>query len=182
MFKLFSNIEIDGLIKISDFTLSNQIFITPWSSVHFMSGYIMLLLGFNYFWGFLIHSVYEYLNLTNQSIKNNWKQFYKGFRTDSVFNSIGDTVFFLLGMYVAKKYNNNLLLFMVFLTGILFFTPQYQLSLAKSRYKYIKQLYPKITSDNSNLDLKMLWIWILTCIIVFIKLNFKLLCKNLFTY
>jgi len=171
MYKIFSNIEIDGLIKISDFTLSNNIFITPWSSIHFMTGYIMLLLGFNYFWGFLIHSLYEYLNLTNRSIKYNWKKFYKGFRTDSLFNSIGDTVCFLLGMYVAKHYNNNLLLFLIVIAGIIFLTPQYQTYLTDSRFKYIKKIYPKIKFNKYKIDQTLLCIWILSSIVVTIKLN-----------
>jgi hypothetical protein len=171
MYKLFSNIEIDGLIELSEFKHSTNIFITPWSIAHFIYGYISVLLGFNYFWGFLIHSLYEYMNLTNDSVKNKWKKIYEGFRTDSFFNSIGDTVFFLIGMYLAKHYNNNLLFFVIFIIGVLFFSPQYQEFIGKARFNYIKKMYPnlKANNSNSNLQIKLLGIWIFLAIIVKIK-------------
>lgn len=177
MYKLFSNIEVDGLIEINNFKHSTNIFITPWSIAHFISGYIFSLLGFDYFWGLVIHSIYEYVNLTNDSVKKKWKKLYDGFRTDSFFNSIGDTVFFLLGMYLAKHYNNNFLFFIIFIIGVLFFSPQYQNYLTNNRFEYIKKVSKnyklKSKSNHSKLDIKLFLLWIIASFIVFIKLKFK---------
>jgi len=40
---------------------------------------------------------------------------WKGFKQDSLFNSVGDTLYFLLGMILAKKYNNIYLFIYLFL-------------------------------------------------------------------
>lgn len=150
MYKLFSNIEVDGLIEINNFKHSINIFITPWSIAHFISGYIFLLLGFNYFWGLVIHSIYEYINLTNDSVKKKWKKLYDGFRTDSFFNSIGDTIFFLLGMYLAKHYNNNFLFFIIFIVGVLFFLHNIKTILPITGLNILRGSL-KIINSNQNL-------------------------------
>ena len=69
MYKLFSLNEIDGITQINDFKHHIKILITPWTISHFIWGYLFYLLGINYFWGFMIHSLYEYVNLTYDSFK-----------------------------------------------------------------------------------------------------------------
>ena len=177
MYKFFSLNEIDGITQINDFKHHNKILITPWTISHFIWGYLFYLLGINYFWGFMIHSLYEYVNLTYDSFKKKWGESYDGFRSDSFFNTIGDTIFFMLGMILANHYNNTYLFTINFIVGFIFFSPSFQNILTINRMKYINKLYPKIKVNkikNYTLVDHYLWlIWIIVNILYIIKFKFK---------
>lgn len=173
--------EIDGLIEIDKFKSNLSIFITPWSVTHFAIGYITQAFGINYFYGFILHTIYEYINYTSNTIKNKWSGQWIGFKKDSIFNSIGDTIIFLLGMMIAKKYNNIYLFIIIFIVGHIFYSPYFQNYLTNCRIKYFKSKNPKLQIKNTILDLDKRYFthyWIIACLIVFIKLkisnkNFK---------
>ena len=103
----FSMHEIDGKIEINDFKSKLNIFLTPYSITHFGFGYICQSLGINYFYGLVLHTIYEYTNYTNDKAINKWSGHWIGFKKDSILNGIGDTIIFLLGMIIAKNYNNK---------------------------------------------------------------------------
>ena len=126
MYKLFSKYEVDGTIKIKKMTSKLNIFITPWSISHFVTGYMLKLFGLNYISGLICHTIYEYRNYTSEPLKQKWGEDWYGFKNDSIFNSIGDTVVFLLGMFLAKNYNNWYFFIFIFLLGVLFYSPMFQ--------------------------------------------------------
>ena len=101
---------------------------------------------------------------------------WKGFRQDSLFNSVGDTLYFLLGMILAKKYNNIYLFIFIFLIGFIFFSIHFQYYLRNRRLSYLKSKDNTIEFKNTIFKLPMyiyntLFIaWIIVSLIVFIKL------------
>ena len=110
---LVSLYEIDGNIKIDNFKSNLSIFITPFSITHFMFGYMTQAFGINYLYGLILHTIYEYTNYTNDKSINKWSRHWIGFKKDSTLNGIGDTICFLIGMMISKKYN-NIYLFLFF--------------------------------------------------------------------
>jgi hypothetical protein len=176
---LFSIYEVDGTIEVDKFKSNLSIFITPWSIAHFVSGYITQAFGINYLFGFILHTIYEYINYTNNTIKNKWSGQWIGFKKDSIFNSIGDTLFFMLGMFVAKKYNTIYLFIIISIVGFIFYSPHFQNYLTNCRIKYFKRRNRKLKIKNTILDLSKYhfhYYWLIACLIVFIKL--KILNKN----
>jgi hypothetical protein len=177
MYKFFSSKEIDGSFQIGNVKQALNIFITPWTIAHFIFGYVFYLLGFNYFYGFIIHSLYEYVTFTNKKVQEKWKHVYDGFKKDSFFNTIGDTVFFMLAMFLAKKYNNVYFLLIIILIGIWFFSPTYQNYLLIERMNYWENKYPELKNrpnkDYNNQNYFFWYIWILVSIITIIKLKLK---------
>ena len=180
MSNIFASIyEIDGKIKIDSFKSNLSIFITPWSVAHFVSGYMTQAFGINYLYGFILHTIYEYINYTNNTIKNKWSGQWIGFKKDSIFNSIGDTIIFLLGMMFAKKCNNIYLFIIISIVGFIFYSPNFQNYLTNCRIKYFKSRNPKLQIKNTILDLDKQYFsyyWLIICLVVFIKL--KILNKN----
>jgi len=177
MYKFFSSKEIDGSFQIGNVKQALNIFITPWTIAHFIFGYVFYLLGFNYFYGFIIHSLYECVTFTNKKVQEKWKHVYDGFKKDSFFNTIGDTVFFMLAMFLAKKYNNVYFLLIIILIGIWFFSPTYQNYLLIERMNYWENKYPELKNrpnkDYNNQNYFFWYIWILVSIITIIKLKLK---------
>ena len=176
-YKFISSKEIDGSFQIGNVKQALNIFITPWTIAHFIFGYVFYLLGFNYFYGFIIHSLYECVTFTNKKVQEKWKHVYDGFKKDSFFNTIGDTVFFMLAMFLAKKYNNVYFLLIIILIGIWFFSPTYQNYLLIERMNYWENKYPELKNrpnkDYNNQNYFFWYIWILVSIITIIKLKLK---------
>ena len=177
MYKFISIDEIDGSFQIGNVFHKTNIFITPWTIAHFIYGYVFYLLGFNYLSGFIIHSFYEYITLTNKTVKEKWKHVYDGFKKDSMFNTLGDTVFFMLGMFLAKHYNNIYFLFLIILIGIWFFSPIYQNHLLVERMNYWENKHPQLKNrsnkDYNNQNYLFWYIWIFINIFIIFKLKFK---------
>ena len=177
MYKFISNYEVDGSFQLGNLKQELNIFITPWTIAHFISGYIFYLLGFNYLWGFIIHGLYEYVTLTNKTVQEKWKHLYDGFKKDSYFNTIGDTIFFMLGMFLAKHYNNIYLLILIIFIGIWFFYPTYQNYLLIERMNFWEnknsQLKNRPNKDYTEQNYFFWSIWILVSIILLIKLKLK---------
>lgn len=173
----FSIYEIDGRIKINNFKSNLNIFTTPWSIAHFISGYMTQACGINYLYGLVIHTIYEYVNYTNYTIKNKWSGNWVGFRQDSLINTIGDTFYFLLGMILAKNYNNIYLFIFIFLIGVIFFSLHFQHYLRNMRLSYLKSKDNTIKFKNAIFKLpdysyNTLFIaWIIVSLVVFIKLK-----------
>ncbi len=177
MYSFISSKEIDGSFQIGNVKQALNIFITPWTIAHFIFGYVFYLLGFNYFYGFIIHSLYEYVTFTNKKVQETWKHVYDGFKKDSFFNTIGDTVFFMLAMFLAKKYNNVYFLLIIILIGIWFFSPTYQNYLLIERMNYWENKYSQLKNrpnkDYTDQNYFFWSIWILVSIILLIKLKLK---------
>ena len=177
MYSFISIDEIDGSFQLGNINHKSKIFITPWTIAHFIYGYVFYLLGFNYLWGFIIHSLYEYVTLTNKTVQEKWKHVYDGFKKDSLFNTLGDTIFFMLGMFLAKHYNNIYLLILIILIGIWFFYPTYQNYLLNERMKYWENKYPELKNtsnkDYNNQNYFFWYIWILISVIIIIRLKLK---------
>lgn len=177
MYKFLSNYEVDGSFQLGHIKQELNIFITPWTIAHFIYGYVFYLLGFNYLWGFIIHSLYEYVTLTNKTVQEKWKHVYDGFKKDSYFNTLGDTIFFMLGMFLAKKYNNLYLLLFVILIGIWFFSPTYQNYLIEQRLKFWEnkhsQLKNRANKEYTDQNYFFWIIWFLVSIFIIIRLKLK---------
>jgi len=177
MYSFISIDEIDGSFQLGNINHKSNIFITPWTIAHFIFGYVFYLLGFNYLWGFIIHSLYEYITLTNKTVQKKWKHVYDGFKKDSYFNTIGDTVFFMLGMFLAKHYNNIYLLILIIFIGIWFFYPTYQNYLLIERMNYWENKYPELKNrsnkDYNNQNYFFWYTWILISLFIIIRLKLK---------
>lgn len=99
-----------NLIKNND-SVNNPTFITPWSFIHLFSGFVGIL-SINYFniddyigiiLLIIIHTFYEAKDFY-------FSYLYKGPKTSisewssncSLFNSLGDTLFFIIGVYLGR--------------------------------------------------------------------------------
>ena len=98
-------------------------------------------------------------------------------KKDSYLNTLGDTIFFMLGMFLSKYYNNLYLLLFVILIGVCFFCPHYQDYLVKQRLIFWKnknsQLKNRPNKDYTDQNYFFWSIWILVSIILLIKLKLK---------
>lgn len=173
---IFSSMyEIDGILHIDNYKSKLNIFLTPYSITHFGFGYMTQAFGINYLYGLILHTIYEYVNYTNYKIKNKWSGNWVGFRSDSIVNGIGDTFCYLLGMMLAKNYNNIYLFIFIFLVGFLFYSPYFQNYLTNMRLEYLKSKDNTIELKNTIVDthkcLYYHYYWIIICLIVFIKLK-----------
>jgi len=178
MFQFISNLEVDGTIEIENTIYHSNILITPWTLIHFLSGYLSYIYGLNYLQGFIIHSIYEFVNLTNESIKKKWNSIYTGFRKDSIVNTIGDTIFFMLGMYLAKKYFNKYILYLFIIIGTIFLSSFIQNIISKMRYKFINSIFKNIKNKQIKKKYKVNFLlisWLIFSIITLYKSN---LSKN----
>lgn len=95
----------------------NATFITPWSFIHLYSGFFGIILTnytkmdkkFSILFLVLIHTIYELKDLY-------FSYLYKGQKTkisewskkNSLFNSIGDTLFFILGIFIGINLKPNM--------------------------------------------------------------------------
>lgn len=169
----FSLYEIDGSIEIDNYKSNLSVFITPWSITHFNYGYMISTFGINYFFGLIGHTIYELYNYFNSNIKKQWSEGWKGFKSDSVINGIGDTVVFMLGMLLSKKYNNIYLFVFIFLVGFIFFSKNFQDFLVNHRLQYLKSKDNTLNVDNRKFytySYYLDYIWIIVSLITFIKL------------
>jgi len=66
---LFSTQEVDGIIKLNNFKNNFNIFTTPWSISHFITGYMTQAFGINYFYGLVLHTIYEYVHHKSYRLK-----------------------------------------------------------------------------------------------------------------
>jgi len=172
----FSMYEIDGKIEINKFKSNLNIFITPYSITHFGFGYICQAFGINYLYGLIMHTIYEYINYTNYKIKNKWRRQWIGFKQDSLLNSIGDTICFLVGMMIAKNYNNIYLFIFISIIVFLLYSPYFQNYLTNMRLEYLKSKGSKLQIKNTIFDTNKYgfhYYWLIICLIVFIKLKIK---------
>jgi hypothetical protein len=170
---IFSLYEIDGSIEIDNYKSNLSVFTTPWSIAHFVSGYMTSTFGINYFLGLIIHTIYELFCYFNRTIKKQWSESWKGFRTDSISNGIGDTLVFMLGMLLSKKYNNIYLFIFIFLVGFIFFSKNFQDFLVNHRLQYLKSKDNTLNIDNRKFytySYYLDYIWIIVSLITFIKL------------
>jgi hypothetical protein len=180
MYTFFSKYEIDGTIKINKMISKLNIFITPWSISHFVTGYMAKLFGLNYMTGLICHTIYEYRNYSSKPLKIEWSKDWYGFKTDSIFNSIGDTVVFLLGMFLAKNYNNWYFFIFIFLLGVLFYSPMFQSYLIDNRLYYLQDKGYKLNLKNVLYNKYEQYLrvfkWIIASVVtlIIIKKNIKL--------
>jgi hypothetical protein len=81
-------------------------FMDQYSLLHFAVGVIFYFWGFSLFYGTLIHVLFEYLENTTRGMAfiNDYLGWWPGGKpyADSVLNSFGDSVFFVIGFLVAK--------------------------------------------------------------------------------
>ena len=171
--KVFSFIESDGYFEFGDKRYSESILFTPWSYNHFIIGYTGGLVGISYTDGFLLHSIYELINLTSEYIQKKWRDSYIGLRRDSYINTVGDTVVFMLGMYMSKKIKNKWVLYFILVSGIIFHSKWVQHTLVEQRYMYLKQKVnlpdrkdEKDDEKNIFKDYIHLVIWLFICLYV----------------
>ena len=177
---LFSIHEIDGITEIDTYKSNLNIFITPWSITHFGFGYMTQSIGINYLYGFVLHTIYEAANHSTYLV-NKWNEQWKGFKKDSLINSVGDTIVFMIGMFIAKNYNNIYLFIFIFLTIFLFYSPYFQRYLTSLRLDYLKTKDNTLQLKNSIIDSSMnnynifffIWFWVLMSLVTFIKLKTK---------
>jgi|688.fasta_scaffold823806_1 hypothetical protein len=168
--------EIDGRIEIDNYKSELNIFITPFSVTHFGFGYMTQAIGINYLYGLILHTIYEYAN-HSEYIINKWSEQFKGFKNDSIVNSVGDTLFFMIGMFVAKNYNNLYLFIFIFLIIFLFYSPYFQNYLTKRRLEYLKRKDNTIKIKNRIFNLHeytyniLFTIWVIVSLLIFIKLK-----------
>jgi hypothetical protein len=130
--------------------------------------------GINYFYGFVLHTIYEYINYTNYKMKNKWSGQWIGFKKDSILNGVGDTLFFMIGMFVSKNYNNLYLFIFIFLMVFIFYSPYFQSYLTKRHVKYLKSKNNTIKIKNTIFDLSnnhFYYYWLIISLITFIKLK-----------
>jgi sterol desaturase/sphingolipid hydroxylase (fatty acid hydroxylase superfamily) len=170
--------EIDGVIEIDKYKSNLNIFITPFSITHFGFGYMTQAVGISYFYGLIIHTIYECVSHSDYVVKK-WNEGWKGFKKDSVLNSVGDTFVFMIGMFIAKNYNNIYLFIFIFLIVFIFYSPYYQSFLTNARLEYLKTKDNTLKLKDSVLDSPMntynifFFIWFFMSLITFIKLYTK---------
>lgn len=105
-------------------TIKKNSLITPWTKVHFLTGYLFSLYGINIlnisfnnaFWiGLLLHTLYEIKDLScyflNCSEENTW-------HNNSFINSISDTIFYIIGFCLIKIINIKSVSYIVGLTFV----------------------------------------------------------------
>ena len=169
----FSLYEIDGSIEIDNYKSNLSVFITPWTIAHFNYGYMTSAFGINYFFGLIIHTIYELFFYFNRNIKKIWDKDWKGFKSDSIINGIGDTLGFMVGMFLANKYNNIYLFVFIFLVGLIFFSHSFQNILVSNRLYYFKSKDNTLDIDNRKFytySYYLDYIWIIISLFIFIKL------------
>lgn len=175
MYKLFSLYETDGIFEYDKMNVkhSDKIFITHWSIAHFVTGYVMSEAGINYLSGFTIHSLYEAITLYSKTIKDKWKKVYIGHKTDSIFNTLGDTIVFMIGMFLAKKNNSILLLLIILLIGLIFYSTPFQNYINDKRMNKFKELYPQLKNvkfhDHTERYNLFFYLWIFVSVTLIIK-------------
>jgi hypothetical protein len=175
---LVSTHEIDGVIEIDKFKSNLNILITPFSITHFGFGYMTQAFGINYLYGFILHTIYECVSHSDYVVKK-WNEGWKGFKKDSFLNSVGDTIVFMIGMFIAKNYNNIYLFIFIFLIVFIFYSPYYQSFLTNVRLEYLKTKDNTLKLKDSVLDSPMttynifFFIWFFISLITFIKLKNK---------
>lgn len=179
----FSIYEIDGRIKIDNFKSNLSIFITPWSIAHFTYGYMTQVFGISYINGFILHTIYELCSHNYKKIyKEIWTKknnFYKGFESDSILNSYGDTFCFMIGMFLAKNYNNLYLFIFIFIVGLIFFSTYMQDYITRERLNYVSNIVnntleiPNTKFDRSSSYYYFDYLWIIISLVTFIKLYTK---------
>ena len=180
MYIFASPLEVDGTIKLLKKKSNLNIFITPWSISHFIVGYMCKMFGLNYIFGLMCHTIYEYINYSDELVNKETSKEWQGFKNDSIFNSIGDTVIFLLGMFLAKNYNNWYLFIFIFLLGLFFYSPNCQSYLQYDRVYYLEDKGFKLNVENILLHTREQYVkcfqWIIVCFIIFVMLkkNIKL--------
>ena len=121
------------LLSMSD-TIKSRSFITPWTFIHFLNGslgylYLKHILQISKINSFIIlfvlHTIYEikdleyYYNKNKNKNKNIENDYYGN---NSIINSVGDTIFFIIGFLIAaqiKKVNNCDILIFIFINIIL---------------------------------------------------------------
>ena len=179
MSNIFASVyEVDGKIEIDNFKSNLNIFMTPFSITHFGFGYMTQAIGINYFYGFVLHTIYEAASHSTYLV-NKWNGQWKGFKKDSLLNSVGDTLVFMIGMFLAKNYINVYLFIFIFLVVFLFYSPCVQSYLTNMRLDYLKTKDNTLQLKNSLFDSPMntynifFFIWIFMSIITFIKLKTK---------
>jgi hypothetical protein len=171
---LFSIYEIDGVTEIDNYKSNKNIFITPFSITHFGFGYMTQAFGINYFYGLVLHTIYEFYNYKSYTLQKKWSEDWKGFVSDSMLNGVGDTLFFMIGMFVSKNYNNIYLFIFIFLMVFIFYSPYFQNYLTNMRLKYLKSKGSKLQIKNTIFDKNKYgfhYYWLIICLVVFIKLK-----------
>jgi len=98
-------------------TVQSNTMITPWFLMHLISGIIASKILPNKLYGIVLHTIYEindvYKGLRANCIKGEWSN-------NSVVNSIGDTIGFIIGQYIGETMKINLYR-LIELYAILFF-------------------------------------------------------------
>lgn len=89
-------------------------FFDQYALLHFASGIVAYYWGFNLFWWFVLHSLFEIGENTAQGVLfiNKYIPFWPGGKPapDGVINSLGDTLFAILGWilsYYLDKYSTQ---------------------------------------------------------------------------
>ena len=89
-----------------------QRFLDQYSLLHFASGVIAYFFGINWVMWLVLHTLFEILENTAAGMRiiNDWLVFWPGGKTtsDSVINSVGDTVAAMVGWYVAYQLDSSI--------------------------------------------------------------------------
>jgi hypothetical protein len=93
-----------------------DVFLTPWSLVHFLSGSALKSLGAGFWTNFLIHGGYEVKDRLAHPTPYNSK-----------FNSVGDQVCSMAGWYVVKKDPNWIIFFVYAYIAAALFADRFQI-------------------------------------------------------
>ena len=107
--KLVSLQEDDGYRDVGHGQTSyNAVMFSPWTIVHVLTGIASGAAGVPYMWGFVLHTLYELCNRDVNAVAA-WRRVskYGSFQGDSDINTVGDTIAFMLGMYIAKKWSRG---------------------------------------------------------------------------
>jgi len=136
-----SNLEIDGIIKINNKKKTITVLITPWTYSHFLFGCLFGYLDIKYIIGFILHSFYEGYNLLSSDQIKKWGEIFIYFYGDTFANTIMDTIFFLLGMFLMKNFYNKFLFFFILIFGIIFNSNWIQNKIIDDRLKWLDEIY-----------------------------------------